>query len=413
MRLKVIMSLIMILAFAGQIQADLLQEYTDTDTTHSRGQISYGFGVNIPTGPTGGGNLISLSGGVNKMGSCAFSAVSQISALFNKEAMDQYVSGLENAIVAGAPLLLLCYASQTLCDLYKHFRNMANATLALRNAQCSQVEALAAQAGTSLRNNSVLQCITNAMNNGTAQDYDSAVDGCTSNQAPLVQIPNSLTQAQSFNLTDALAKAGTSDPNLQNLITGVLGNITFSAQTGIYNPGKVENGMETQVGNYTQAFYNASRDVGEQFAQSLQCPGDDQLKTISIPGSPITCYTLSKLAAFDPVTRDNFYHQYSTVAAMNQMLYELEAAIDLMQQTKASTQDKDTVAAIEDGIKEMQRDYDLMEKRMALQQNYLVPMMSTMLGYKPPPHDAPASDQERQYGLPNILPQIAPPTTSP
>jgi hypothetical protein len=163
--------------------------------------------------------------------------------------------------------------------------------------------------------------------------------------------------------------------------------------------------METQVSNYTTAFYNASRDVGEQFKTTRQCPDPTTLSNISTPGVPITCFALTRLSTFDPATRDNFYRQYSTVAAMNTMLYKIEDAITQLQQAKSAAQDKDTVATLESGINEMQRDYDLMEKRLALQQNYLIPMMNSLFSYSPPSHDAPPSDQERQFELPkSILP---------
>jgi hypothetical protein len=402
MRVKIVVSLVTILIWAAQAQADLLQQYMDNNNSPTRGQISYGFGANIPVGPSGNGNIIDLSAGIQKQGSCGnFDLAGEIKSIFNKEALDQYVSGLTGAIVSSAPLLLLCYASQTLCDLYKHYRNMANAALSMRHAQCSQIEALAEKAGSSLRNNSIMQCISDKI---ASEGYDAAVAECGQGD-PTLQIPNSTTTATQFSLSDAMAKAGTSDPALQDFIKGVIGDVRFSAGYGIYNAGKTENGMETQVGNYTTAFYNASRDVGEQFKATRRCPDDSTLNNISIPGVPISCFTLTRLSALDPATRDNFYRQYSTVAAMNTMLYKMEAAIDLLQQTKAATQDKDTIATIEDGIKEMQRDYDLMEKRLALQQNYLIPMMNSLFNYSPPSHDALPSDQERQFELPkSILP---------
>jgi hypothetical protein len=392
-----------ILIWAAQAQADLLQQYMGNDTTPTRGQISYGFGVNIPVGPSGGGNVIDLSGGIQKQGSCGmFDLATEIKNIFNKEALDEYVSGLTGAIASGAPLLLLCYASQTLCDLYKHYRNMANAALSMRHAQCSQIEALAEKAGSSLRNNSIMQCISDKI---PSEGYDAAVSECGQISDPTLQIPGSTTTATQFSLSDALAKAGSTDPDLQNFIKGIVGDVRFSAGYGIYTAGKTQYGMETQVSNYTTAFYNASRDVGEQFKSTRQCPDASTLSNISTPGVPITCFTLTRLSSLDPATRDNFYRQYSTVAAMNTMLYKIEDAITQLQQAKQASQDKDTIATLEDGINQMERNYDLMEKRLALQQTYLVPMMNSLFNYSPPSHDAPPSDQERQFELPkSILP---------
>jgi hypothetical protein len=393
----------MTLLWINEAQADLLQQYMGNDTTPTRGQISYGFGVSMPAGPSGGGNVIDLSAGIQKGGSCGnFNLAGELKGIFNKEALDQYVSGLTGSIVSGAPLLLLCYASQTLCDLYKHYRNMANAALSMRHAQCAQIEALAEKTGTSLRNNSIMQCISDRMGD---LGYEGAVAECGQISDPTVRIPGSTTTGTEYSLTDAIAKAGSSDPDLQNFIRGVVGDVRFSAGSGIYTAGKTQYGLETQVSNLTTAYYNAVKDVGEQAALNRTIPNNETLKTLSTPGFPITPLILTRLSAFDGATRDNFYRQYASVAAMTTLLYKIEDAIDAFERAKAAAQDKDTIAKLEDTMKDMERRYALMERRLALQKDYLIPMMSAVMAYQAPSHNTQPTQYERRFELPkSILP---------
>ena len=405
MRFKIAVLVIIALSSGNQVHADLLDLYRGNDTTPTRGQVSYGFGVNIPApyGPGAGGNVIDLSAGVQKGGSCGnFNLATELKGIFNKEVLDQYVSGLTGAIASGAPMLLLCYASQTLCDLYKHYRSMANAALSMRQQQCQQIEALATKAGSSLRNNAVMDCISQKMGD---IGYEAAVAECGQITDPTVRIPGTNQTASEYNISDAIAKAGSDDPDLQNFIKGVIGDVRFSGGYGIYTAGKTKYGMEGEVSNLTNAYYNAFREVGEQAAQSRTMPNADTLKTLSTPGFPITPLILTRLMAIDAATRDNFYRQYASVAAMTTLLYKIEDAIDAFERSKAAAQDKDTIDKLEDTMKDLQRRYDIMEKRLAMQKDYLLPMFTSVMAYQPPSQSAPPTQDERRFELPkSILP---------
>ena len=364
--------------------ADLLEQYLNNDQTPTRGQVSYGFGANVPApyAPNAGGNVIDLSGGVQAGGSCGgFNLGASLKSVFNLEAADQYVQGLASAALSSAPMLLTCYASQTLCDITKFFRTNANAILSMRAGQCQQVEALAEKTGTSLRNNAIKKCIDEHRANG--DDLDTAMSAC-GNIQPDTTIPGSTQQVAEYSISDAVAKAGSSDPDVQNFIKGIIGDVRFSGSAGIYTAGSTQYGMETQVSNYTNAFYNATQGVGEQFVSNRQCPDAHTLNLISTPGTPISCLTLTRLSTLDPDTRDNFYRQYASVAAINTLLYKMEDALEALEKAKAAAQDKDTIAKLEDGMNDMERRYNIMEKRLALQKDYLVPMMQTLMQQQAP-----------------------------
>jgi hypothetical protein len=391
---------------AVQANADLLQDYMQSDTTGNRTQTSYGFGVNIPATNTAG-NVVNFSAGLQKKGCGNFNLASEISNIFSAEAADKYVQGLEGAIVNGAPLMLMCYMSQTMCDLYKHFRNMANAALSMRQMQCQQIENLAADAGTSLRASSVMNCIAQQSQNSDLP-YESIVASCSSASNNMIEIPGSGALAANFDLTKVIGNAvgsGNTPPAVTDFIKGVMGNVQFSASAGITSDGKQQYPMETKLSTLTSAYYGAVKDVGEQAAKSRTMPSPDTVQTISTPGFPITPVVLTRLSAMDVGTRDNFYRQYSTVAAMTALLYQIEEAINALESAKASAKDKDTIAKLQDGLTSLQRGYDMMEKRLVLQERYLNPMFNTIMNYVPPAKRADPTPEERRFVLPqSILP---------
>ncbi len=376
---------------------DLFSKYMDNDRTVQRGQLSYDFGVGVPAPfPEGqGGDVLSFSAGIERKSCGALNLASEIKGIFNAEELNQYITGLAASVVSGAPLLLLCYASQTLCDLYKHFRNMANAALSIRQRQCSAIESLAANAGTSLRNNSIMRCISENMG---SMSYDEAVNKCGQIE-PTAEIPGTGVYQTSYNLTDAIATQIGGDSDINNFIKGVLGDVTFSATVGIANSTYPRFGEESKVSNLTNQFYDATKSTIEGYVNGGGMPDAGTLKLISIPGFPMNPLVLTKLRSVDPITRDDFYRQYSSVAAMTTMLYKMEDAIDAIAAVKSAAKDKDTIQKDEDLIKKLEIKYDLLNKQLALQKDYLLPMFNTLMAYQPVGKEAAPTDAQQKAGM--------------
>ena len=306
-KIAVVWVLLFSLFFMGHAWADdLLQNYMNNDTTKPRGQISYGMGVNLPAPSTAtGGNVINLSTGASATSSCGLLDLpNEIKTVFSAEALNNYVQGIESAAINGAPMLLTCYASQTLCDLMKHFRSMANAVMSMRHAQCAQIESLAAKAGSSLRNNAIMDCVTQQISSNGGS-YDQALQTCSTQGQFTLNFPGTnLSAGADFSLTDALGKLGvtsTSNPALNNLINGVIGDVHFNAGTGISTQGqKAQYAIENQVGQLTNKYYQALHDVAETAVATRTMPAASDLQTVSTPGVPISPLILTRLAAIDP-----------------------------------------------------------------------------------------------------------------
>lgn len=396
---KSIFTIILLLSMSSYTIAadDLVSLYQQSDKTKGRSSASYGFGINIPSPyeEGGGGKVIDLSAGLKKSGSCgSFSLSAELKSIFNKEALDQYVNGLIGSIASGAPLLLACYASQTLCDLYKHYRNMANFAVNLRNSQCQQVEKLAQSLGTSLRHTAIDQCQKEMMESGA--EFDQAVSECGKKSDLKLNIPGTSGTAETYNLTDSLAQKLSDDPKTVEFIKTVLGDVQFSASYGTSTLKYNKYAEESRISDYTHKYYNGIKTVGSAYKSgggASVSQGD--LDTVSTPGFPITRGALAKLSATDSTTRDNFYRAYASVAALILYTTEFEAAMDALEMEKSATQDETRIKRLDADMKKLERKFNAIQQRVQYQINYLEPMFQTLNNIQLPIYEPGASDEEK------------------
>ncbi|MBE0428098.1 MAG: hypothetical protein IBX72_15855 [Nitrospirae bacterium] len=402
-KLRNIFSAIVLIAFifTTNSHADLFEQYMESDFTKARSEISYGFGVNMPPLHRGGGDVLDLHVGTDKGGVCGeFDLTGELKAIFSKEVLDEYVSGLTSSIVSGAPLLLLCYSSQTLCDLYKHFRNMANFAANLRSVQCHEIESLAMDTGTALRGDAVRKCIQKKIHNG--ETLDTAISSCTKGDIKL-EIPGVGELREKYNLAESISKKVSNDPATASLVEGFLGTVVFDVNTGIYKSRFPKDAEQQIVSEFTQRYYEALRDITEPVVSGGPYPSEQELKIVSTPGFPMTPQIIAKLKYVDPVTRDNFYSSYATVAAMTVLLQKISELVDLLELEKGSVKDEVRKEEIERNIKKLDRKYDLMAKQLELQQRYLSPMMVSLMGYEIPDMTPELSSEERKSLMPRSI----------
>ncbi|MFI5296229.1 MAG: hypothetical protein ACHQ0Y_14545 [Thermodesulfovibrionales bacterium] len=361
--------------FVNQAAAgDLMQQYLQNNSQYSKGQISYSLGPTIPA-PSGQSTTVNLSAGIVPNGSCG--ALSLKAAL---PSISQTVQGLENqafgilnGVITSAPMLAICYASQTLCDIYKYYRANANAALTFKQSQCQAIEKLAADAGSSLRNQRIMQCIQEH-----GGDYTAALDDCGTPTDLHDPVTGQLTAG--YKLSDVVGNVAPDNPAVNQYVTQLLGDIQFNASAGMSTLNAQRLGQEYMLGDLTKKYYNALK----SYDGTVPPAGDPFYQTVSTPGFPLNPMIMNKIVLLDPATRDNFYQGYATVASMTEMTYRIEDATNALETAKNSQKDKDSIAKTEQFITQLHREYDMLEKKMALQRDYLVPMFTALMATQVP-----------------------------
>ncbi len=318
----------------------------------------------------------------------------QINALLDKEKLIQGLTGSVKGIIASAPTTLMCYSSQTLCDIYKFMRNQANFTGQMNQLSCQQYEQLGQGIGESLRSKAVQKCaMEKAEANGTG-DYAKYVSECEQNADKLpVEVPGTgVMKEGGYNLSEYIAKRITNDEKIQESLRQLLGDVKFSA-TGIRGQRVPRLGEEQMLDNYTRKYYSVTKEIVESSVKSNSVPDAAALKVISTPGFPITPYFVQKIRYMNPASRESFYEQYATVAGMNATLFKIEELVDTLENAKNDNKDKASVEAIERDIRKLERKYDLLAKRLQLQKEYLSPIFLEVMNYRGIP-DEPVTSED-------------------
>src|SRR5262245_8500258 len=163
--------------------------------------------LGLPSGA--GGSVLRVEAGVG--GGCGITDfVAEFKAMFSAQALESYFEGLASAAIASAPLVLLCYASPTLCDAYKHFKQMASEVLSLRAGECRAVEQAAANLGTSLNRQQQLACIDERISAGDPSWV--ALDTCKA-QSQTTTLDYLLQRVGEFGVVESALQAVGADPD--------------------------------------------------------------------------------------------------------------------------------------------------------------------------------------------------------
>ncbi len=370
---------------------DLITDYRNA----TQNSADYRFGANLSF-PYNGNNQIAsvgLNANMNK-GCGAFGALTSLTASFNAQAMEN----LGVALLSSTPTLLLCYASQTMCDAYKFARNLAQAMAHLSTMNCQQIEKLAINTGDALRKEGVNNCINTKFNasSGTSADFQKAMADCEANPSTN-QISTFLNDGAnmtgSYTLSQWINKQYPSSqyPLLNTALSTITGDITWSGG-GMQRTTPLL-GLETMQSQSSQLCYNAIKNTIENAVSNGTAPASGDLAAVSLPGQPITPYFASKLMALPSDMRNSFYSQYSTVYGTVTTLYALQQLEDSLEASLSQAPGPGQKEPIRDEINKLKTRMNYLTQQLDMQKNYLNPMVGTVMEYKLP-NAAPAPTQQ-------------------
>lgn len=371
-------------SFAPLASADLFEDSQNaangaySSYSKSNSTTTWGVGLNMSAPYSGTGAAVQLGSGATSTGGCgAFNLAASIKSVFNKEVLDNYVNGLVNSIVSEAPLLLLCYASQTLCDLYKHYRNVANAALSLRNAQCQEVEKIAEESGTSLRMKSQSRCISE--HQAAGEDLDTAMAACGSENSMLTN-PSTGAATPNYNLVTEIGKVTNLNTENQALLHALLGDVNVSVGTGTGSTAATPLVYEKLISAYQQDYYGKISTLVDSYKQTWQMPSTQDLMTASPPDMPLHPSTLKALAFADESTRETMAAQLASIYGLLRAYYALEqinSSLQVMEENPniGSKEERDRLQRDQRRLKDQ---IALIRDRVDIQTKYLAPALQAM-----------------------------------
>jgi len=322
-------TLLLSLAWTTPVRADLFS------TARSATNVSLGQADTSGVTVRGGANLRTYLGGqtptqfqtqVNVGGSCgAFDFAGSLQQAFDE--IPALFESLLQSILANMPMLVLCYASPTLCDLAKHFQALVNAVIQARYAQCQTIQTAMAAAGLKLRGGQTAQCLEDEQQAGTP--LNTALQRCLGTVQQL-RSPLGGRSGQVELVKETLQAAG-ADATTVALARNLLGEVTLTA-------GGATLGAQQQrpPSSLHQRYEQLQTDTATQLRQATttiaagSTPPPAVWQDLSLPGQPLPRAALDALAALqaDPVRQDTLLQKLATGLALVRLTWEVRELHD-------------------------------------------------------------------------------------
>ncbi len=322
---------LLLIAIGGAGATDLWDRTVTSSTPQSQFQLyegtaqsglNYrgGVGLPLPAPDGGGGTVGSISGGMGK--GCGTDFAAEFKALFDVNALESYFRGLASSAISAAPLVLMCYASPTLCDAYKHFKSMASGLLQARAAECQAVEAAALDYGTRMGKKRELQCIEEKIAAGVARFV--AQDDCRAvGSTELVGFD--FGRVRDINIVDDGLRQVGADDNTQRFAKAVLGDVGFRSSSS----GRRQEFKKLQPDGLEQEWGRLYQDHGQQLTTLIEqvktggTPTVEDLQKVSAPGVPITRSLLQQLSLLNPTARAIAIQRIASALTLARIEYQL------------------------------------------------------------------------------------------
>lgn len=296
------------LSWPGPARAELWEELVRQATTPSQVQTFQGSGQtgilyrgNAPIllAPGGGGGTVASLSTRAGTGCSPLNFATEFQALFNANALENYFTGLIGTALSTAPLVLMCFASPTLCDAYKHFKGMASAVMQLKAADCRAVESAVLSSTEKIRRRQQMECVEEKTRAGVPVYL--ALDQCQQSTTLPLQNFQGL-PVQNLNVVEAALERSGASPETRELAKVMLGEVSIRTQNGRVEsqsstppPDAVERLWGTVNTQYTERLTRALEQV--KAGQPLT---SEEIQQISTPGIPVTPAFLQRLALLGP-----------------------------------------------------------------------------------------------------------------
>jgi len=335
-------------------------------------------GANLTTGQ-GAHSVTLLRGHAQLGGPCgSFDFGSSLKQAFDE--IPTLIESLAQQLISQAPMLALCYASPTVCDIAKHFQALVNAAVQARFAQCQSAQNAAMYTGLRLRAGEVSRCLED---HATAGDSISeALKTCNSDPGSL-RSPDGTQKPQVNLVEDTLAAAGATTET-QTLAKSLLGEVTLQAGNGPMRAqsDRPQAALLARYEAHKAEAESALRLAVDELHQTGQV-SDTTLRAVSVPGQPLPRAALDALVALhqDQTRYESLLGKLSTGMALTRLTWDCH---ELQDQLAAATEGNAHLSEEERRILEKRSEalqltlLQVMEKA-EVQENHLAPAVDALL----------------------------------
>jgi CheY-like chemotaxis protein len=312
-------------------------------------------------------------------GTCgAFDFVTSLRQTF--EEIPALFEELGQALLSQMPMLVLCYVSPTLCDLYKHFQSLVNTVLQARYAQCQDLQNAAAAAGLMLRGGEAARCLETEQQRGTSLNL--ALSRCLGEVSSL-RSPTGNSSTRVELVRETLEAAGV-DPEIIALVRAAVGEVTLTA--GGATLGAQQQHPHEGLHRRYETFRDTAAQRLDEAALTLATggtPTDDVLLDVSLPGQSLPRAALEALATMrqDPVRYESLRQRLAAGLAITRLTWEvhqIQQQLDAAETANAQLTEEER-RLLQSRQAALQRELTRVQQEKEVAERHLLPVVHALL----------------------------------
>ena len=297
-------------------------------------------------------------------------------------------TSLIGAAISQLPMVGLCYAAPTMCDIVKYLQDLVNQIIQFKGLSCSQAETLLTGLGGKLRRHVESTCVGKMLTGGMT--IDRAQAACQGSTATGVteHAPPGHADGNSRLIEDTLRRADASQ-EIRDFATDLLGEVEIQ--------GDADGGIDLDIQAPRKRLHDEYQIERQQMVNEINeavnilgsgnpLPADKR-KLVSLPGMAMPDAVLRGLWDIqdsDPAAYNDYLAKMSGTLAMLKLSWKVNETRDLLEEGKiGNTQLSDAEMEImEARLNRLERERDRFIGEKELMERHALPVMRAVLAHR-------------------------------
>ena len=297
-------------------------------------------------------------------------------------------TNLIGAAISQLPMVGLCYAAPTMCDIVKYLQDLVNEIIQFKGLSCSQAETLLTGLGGKLRRHVETECVGARLRSGMT--IDRAQAACLGSTAGGVtdHAPPGFADGNSRLIEDTLTRAG-AEQEIKDFATDLLGEVEVR--------GDADGGIDLDIRAPRKRLHDEYQIERQQMVNEINdsvnivgagnpLPADKR-KQASLPGMAMPDAVLRGLwdiREVDPAAYNDYLAKMGGAFAMLKMSWKVNETRDLLEEGKiGNTQLSDAEMQImEARLNRLERERDRFIGEKELMERHALPIMREVLAHR-------------------------------
>ena len=297
-------------------------------------------------------------------------------------------TNLIGAAISQLPMVGLCYAAPTMCDIVKYLQDLVNQIIQFKGLSCSQAETMLTGLGGKLRRHVETECVGRRLRSGMT--IDKAQAACRGSTAPGVveHAPAGHTDGNSRLIEDTLTRANASQ-EIKDFANDLLGEVAIEGDAD----GGIDLDIQAPKKRLHDEYEIERQQMVNEINESVNIVGSgnpllaDKRKAASLPGMAMPDAVLRGLwdiQQTDPAAYNDYLAKMGGAFAMLKLSWKVNETRDLLEEGKiGNTQLSEAEMEImEARLNRLERERDRFIGEKELMERHALPIMREVLAHQ-------------------------------